>query len=98
MVAETTAVRVTPIPDAEMFTGHVRKVVAPPDNDLLDGVISAVEAQVELPTEEGGLPQFRFRIMPDDGDVERLAAGEPVWLSMMGHVVPFSFVMLSAEQ
>ncbi len=78
--------RPVPIPDAvaEQMPGH-RVVIGPPGNDLTSP-IPPVEAMVEA------LPAGRaltVRIVLEDGDLEKLAAGGAIHLTMLGHVVPF---------
>lgn len=83
--------RVTPIPDGEIMDATVRIVVGPPRGEPPTGTIRPVEALLEaIP---GFLPVYRLRCICEDGDAERLAAGEPFWLSLWGQVVPFDVAM-----
>lgn len=84
---EEQPMRPTPIPDDEVPDGYRRIVMTAPDGDLT-GEIRPAEALVHAP---GGGEQriFSFRIVLEDGDLARLAAGEPFWLSFWGGVPPF---------
>ena len=81
--------RPTPIPDAEVPYGSVRIVVAPPDGDLTNPDIAPVEVLAERAA-DGVSPMFHIRCALDAGDLEQLAAGGNVWLTMWGAVVPFA--------
>lgn len=81
--------RPTPIPDNEIMAGHTRQVIGPPANcDHLDGPIRPVEALVAVDTELN-VRIFRFRIILEDGDLEQLEHGDPIWLTFWSHVVPW---------
>jgi len=82
--------RPTPIPDEEIFEGHKRIVMKAPQGHDPTEEIRDVEmlAGVSL-----GSPVYRARIVLEDGDLERLKAGEPFWVSFWGHVVPFDVRM-----
>lgn len=82
--------RPTPIPDAEIMDGHHRIVMGPPIGSDPTGDIRAVEM---LATSGPNGPIYRARIVLEGGDLERLATGEPFWLSFWGHVVPFDVAM-----
>jgi hypothetical protein len=78
-------VRPVPIPNeiAEIMPGE-RLIVSPPGGDLT-GPIPAVEAML-VP----GPPRlFSMRLELEDSDLEKLAGGQHVWLTMLGSVVPF---------
>lgn len=63
-----------------------RTVIGPPGNQL-ESTIAPVEAMVEqLPAGRA----FTVRCVLEEGDLERLAAGECVHITMLGHIVPFS--------
>lgn len=83
--------RVTPIPDGEIMDGTTRLVVGPPQGDPPDGSIRPVEMLLQAVA--GFPPIYRARVILEDGDAERLAAGEPFWLSFWGQVVPFDVAM-----
>ncbi len=78
------------IPDDEIFEDHARIVMGPPRGHDVTGDIRAVEMLV------GPDRVYRARIILDPGDLERLAAGEPFWVSFWGHVVPFDVSMTEA--
>lgn len=86
--------RPTPIPDDEL-DGMTRSTIGPPQGHDLTGDIRPVEAAVEWAV--GDIPIFNFRFVLDAGDLERLAAGEPFWLSLWGHVVPFAIALAPSD-
>lgn len=65
----------------------VRSTIMPPNNDLDSGI-----APVEVLRDTiGGKDVIRIRMVPEEGDLDRLAAGEPLWLTWYSSVlVPFS--------
>lgn len=77
--------RAVPIPDDEVPEGSERIVVGPPRGVSIEQVrpVEVVARRSTL----GHVFSTRFVLEPDD--LERLAAGEPVWISMWGGVVPF---------
>ena len=77
--------RPTPIP-ADELPDLPKVVIGPPIGDDVTGDIRSVEAAIE--TRPGVVPIFRFRIVLDDGDLERLQAGEPFWLSLFTRQIP----------
>lgn len=79
--------RPTTIPDAEIFDGHRRIVMGPPRGHDVTGDIRPLEM---LAGPDG---VYRARIVLEDGDLDRLVAGEPFWISFWGHVVPFDIAM-----
>lgn len=80
--------RITPIPDAEVWEGATRRVIGPPTGHDPLGDIRPLEALVDV---EGQFaPSFSIRCALDDGDAEKLAAGGVVWVTLFGHVVPIS--------
>lgn len=84
--------RPTPIPDEEVPDGYRRLVVAPPDGDMTNPDIAPVEAVFGLiRLGEGSFaPGFAMRLVLEDGELERMASGEPVWLYLVGNrLVPF---------
>lgn len=87
--------RPTPIPDDEVWPGHQRMVIGPPVGEPVHGEIRPVEMLVSI---DGRPPVFSARCVLDPGDLERLAAGEPFWISLWGHVVPFDVAMTEAQQ
>ena len=81
--------RTTTIPDAEVWAGAARKVIAPPDGDLTNPLIAPVEALIDRSPSTGAL-NLSVRCALEDGDLEKLAAGGTVWITFWGHMVPFS--------
>lgn len=81
--------RPTPIPDNEVWTGAIRRVIGPPDGDLANPNIAPVEALLDRAPDTGAL-NISVRFVMEDGDVEKLAAGGTIWLTFWGHVVPFA--------
>jgi hypothetical protein len=80
-------VRPTPIPDAEVFEGGKRMVIAGPDGDLT-GDIRPVEAILSA---FEGVPAFSLRIALEPGDLERLQSHGVFWLTVAGRQLqPFS--------
>lgn len=77
--------RPTPIPDAEVFEGGYRLVIAGPDGDLT-GEIRPVEAVRSLG--DDGAPYISLRITLDDGDLDRLAAHGVFWLTLNARQLP----------
>jgi hypothetical protein len=80
-------VRPSLIPDEEVEAlGLTRSTIMPPGNDLDSGV-----APVEVGRDQiEGVDVIRIRLVPEEGDLERLAAGEPLWLTWYSPVlVPF---------
>lgn len=78
--------RPAPIPDdvAEAHPGR-RIVVTGPNGDLT-GPIPPVEAMVEEMCRGRALS---VRCVLEDGDLDQLTAGAPIWLTFLGHMVPF---------
>lgn len=76
--------RATPIPDDEVLPDHVRIVIGPPDgfDDILSSPIDPIEAIVRPDSILG--PVFRTRWIPTPREIERLSAGEPLWVSQFG--------------
>lgn len=83
--------RPTPIPDDEMFAGHQRVTFSKPEGEEYEEVLP-VEVQATI-DEEMGLPMLRVRVELEPGDAERLAAGEPFWLTFWGHMPIFDAAM-----
>jgi hypothetical protein len=80
--------RVTSIPSEVVWPGAERVVVGPPDGDPT-GPIRAVEAVVDV-SESTGVPRLSVRCALEDGELERLAAGEHVWVTFYGGCPVFS--------
>lgn len=79
--------RPAPIPDAAVWPGAQRMVIAPPDGDLTNPDIAPVEALVDQASIGRRLS---VRCVLEDGDLEILARGGAVWVSFYGVMVPFS--------
>jgi hypothetical protein len=86
-------VRPTPIPDAEIWPGAVRLVLAAPSGDLTgDGSSVDQAAAVEILVDRGqntGAPRCCVRFELESGDLEKLTAGGTVWLSVYGRLPVF---------
>ena len=78
----------TTIPDELIKPDSQRHVIAAPNGDLLDDNIRPVEALIERdpPTD---LVAIKVRLVLEDGELERLTSGKPVWLTMLGGLAPF---------
>jgi hypothetical protein len=85
-LAEGSAMRPVPIPDEVVWPGADRIVVAGPGGDLT-GPIPAVEALADV-SESTGMRRLSVRCALEPGDLERLAAGEHVWVSFYGGGMP----------
>lgn len=84
----------TPIPDDEIWFGAERKVFGPPGD--ITGDIRAVEGLIDR-TSDGTL-RISMRLVPEPGELERLAIGEPMWLSFLGnHLHPFNVSAVQPE-
>jgi hypothetical protein len=80
--------RATPIPDAEIWEGATRRVIAPPDGDLTNPDIAPVEVLIDR-VKTGLCMSARCELEGDD--LEKLRAGGVVWVSFYGtQLVPFS--------
>jgi hypothetical protein len=80
--------RVTPIPDEAVWAGAERVVIGPPGGDPT-GDIRPVEAVKDI-SESTGYPRLSVRCALEAGELERLAAGQCVWVSFYGGMPPFS--------
>jgi len=80
--------RPTSIPDELVEAGTLRKVISAPNGDLLDDNIRPVEALISR-HDATQLAAFRMRLVLEDGELEALQAGKPVWLTMLGGITPF---------
>lgn len=82
--------RPSSIPDDEVWEGAERKVFAGPDGDLT-GDIRPAEVLVDRSVHG---PRISTRVVLDPGDLERLANGEPFWVSFIAdHLHPFDVGM-----
>lgn len=82
----------SPIPEAEMFPGHQLVTFRAAEGLTTSAEVHPVEAQAGY-DEEMGMPMFRVRVELEAGDAERLAAGEPFWLTFWGHMPIFDVAM-----
>lgn len=78
-----------PIPEDLIQPGTVRRVISAPNGDLLDDNIRPVEALISR-DESTELAAFSMRLVLEEGELQRLMEGKPVWLTMLGGVAPFS--------
>lgn len=85
--------RFTPIPDAELLgLGGVdnianRVVFGPPEGDT-SGLVGTLE--VAVMRSASGLDMHSARVELEPGDLERLRAGCPIYVSQYGGVCPIS--------
>lgn len=85
--------RVTTIPDNEIWAGATRIVMGPPEGHDPTGEIRALEMLAEIVM---GHRAYSARCVLEDGDLETLAAGGVVWLTFYGGVAPFSITVAPA--
>jgi hypothetical protein len=84
--------RATPIPDAEVWPGAVRRVFTPPDGDLTNPIIAPCEALIDRSPITGAV-NISVRCVTEPGDLEKLEAGGVVWLTFWGAMVPFALTV-----
>jgi hypothetical protein len=77
--------RPAPIPDAAIWEGSERRVMAPPSGDPTDPNIAPVEVLIDRVAT--GI-RFSVRCVLEPGDLEKLAAGGHVWVSFCGGWMP----------
>ncbi len=84
------------IPDEEVVAlGATRATIMPPHDDL-DSGISPVEVLRDV---VDGVDVIRIRLVPEDGDLARLEAGEPLWLTWYSSIlVPFGLAFAEAVE
>lgn len=80
--------RPVPIPDDQIPAGSVRRVISGPDGDLTGPIMPIEAAVIRLP--RSGEVAYMVRCEPEEGDLETLARGGAVWITFLGHVVPFA--------
>lgn len=85
--------RPTPIPDAEIWEGATRIVVAPPGGDMTHPDIAPVEALVDR-SPSTGHQTLSVRCVLEDDDLANLQAGGTVWVTFWGRIVPFATTVL----
>lgn len=86
--------RPTPIPDAEVWEGSTRIVVAPPGGDLTNPDIAPVEALADR-SPSTGHQTLSVRCVLEDDDLELLQLGGTVWLTFWGRMVPWAATVLA---
>lgn len=84
--------RPTPIPDNEIWEGAVRRVMSPPGGDLTDPDIAPVEALFDQNPRTGAI-NISSRVVLEEGDLEKLAAGAPIWVTFWGAMVPWAITV-----
>lgn len=80
--------RPTPIPLNEVWPGGRRVVYSPPDGNLTRTDIVPVEAVVDCGPATGA-HRISVRCIPEDDDLDQLAAGGTLWVAFYGALVPF---------
>lgn len=87
----------TSIPDHEIFEGHERVVIGPPEGfEITNDTVRPIEALVAYDPTLGYT--FRTRWLPTPREIERLAAGEPIWVTQWtSRMVPFDVAMTDEE-
>lgn len=88
--------RPTPIPDAEVWDGAVRRVLTAPGGDLADPDIAPVEALIDRSPSTGAV-NLSVRCVLEDGDLEKLQAGGTVWITFWGVMVPWMVTVVEAK-
>lgn len=81
--------RPTPIPDAEVWEGATRQVIAAPDGRLDNPDIAPVEALVDH-SPLTGHRTLSVRCVLEDDDLAKLQAGGTVWLTFWSAMVPWA--------
>lgn len=81
--------RPTPIPDAEVWEGATRQVIAAPDGRLDNPNIAPVEALVDE-SPDTGHKTLSVRCVLEGNDLEHLQAGGVVWLTFWSAMVPWA--------
>lgn len=85
--------RVSTIPDNEIWAGATRIVMGPPEGHDPTGDIRPLEMLTEIVI---GHHAYSARCVLEDGDLEILQAGGTVWLTFYGGVAPFSVTVAPA--
>jgi hypothetical protein len=81
-------VRVATIPDDEIWAGATRIVMNPPDGDLTNPTIRAIEMLADRAPD--GTQTFSARCVLEPEDLAALQAEGTVWITFYGGVPPFS--------
>ena len=79
----------TSIPDEEIWEGAIRRIILPPDGDMLNDEIRSVEALLDRPGSMGGVIRYCMRMELEPGELETLQMGGHIWIGMWGGIVPF---------
>lgn len=87
--------RPVPIPEDRVWEGGVRRVFAAPDGDLTNPDIAPCEVVIDAGI--GGIARVNVLLELEEGDLERLANGGAVWLSMLGGLSPFALTVIDAD-
>jgi hypothetical protein len=69
--------------------------MAAPDGDLLNDQVEPIE-MLAARVDDQWVMSARFVL--EDGDLQRLAAGEPFWLTFWGGVVPFAVHFMPGDE
>lgn len=87
--------RVSIIEDHEILPGHKRITMrAPEGHDPIEGEIRDADM---VATRDSIGTVYRAKVVLEEGDLERLKAGEPFWVSFWGGVVPFDVGMMTPQ-
>jgi hypothetical protein len=84
--------RPTPIPDHLVVDGTPRLVMAGPGGDLTGPV-----RPVELLDDTAANGRLMMRVIPEEGDVEKLAAGGALWVCFYGPVPVFTLDVVGPD-
>lgn len=84
------------IPDELVQPGTVRRIIAAPDGDLTHDEIRPVESLISRGPDD--VARLSMMLELEDGELDRLAAGGKIWLTMLGGVAPFDIVVLDEGQ
>lgn len=85
------------IPDELVLEGTVRRIFAAPDGDLTNEAIAPVESLIRR-ADDGVTAQIMMQLVLEPGELELLAEGGRVWLTMLGAVVPYNLRVLPDGQ
>lgn len=89
--------RPAPIPDEAIWEGARRVVFTAPDGDLTNPDIAPVEVLTDQVGDTGQC-RVNVRCVLEEGDLDKLAAGGTVWLSIHGHHLhPFSLDVVGPD-
>lgn len=88
--------RPTMIPGELVRPGTVRQIVSAPDGDLTNDQIRPVEALIKRG--EADLAELSMMLELEEGELEHLANGGKIWLTMLGGIAPFRVEVLDEGQ